>query len=150
MAEEFKIELAKIEDMKNVFDLSNDELVRQNSFNQEKINWDNHQAWFQNKINDENCIFYSVKSFENDFVGYVRLDNENDEWILTIHLNQNYRGKGLGAKILNKVIEINKTKKIIAFVKEKNLSSYHSFIKVGFKLRKLINKNSEKTYELEN
>ena len=37
MAEEFSIKLATMEDMKDVFELSNDPVVRQNSFNPEKI-----------------------------------------------------------------------------------------------------------------
>ena len=42
MAEKFQLRLANIDDMKNVFDLSNDDLVRQNSIHSEKIEWENH------------------------------------------------------------------------------------------------------------
>ena len=37
MAEEFSIRLATIDDMKKVFELSNDDVVRANSINKEKI-----------------------------------------------------------------------------------------------------------------
>ena len=46
MAEELQIRLANIDDMKNVFDLSNDDTVRKNSINQNKIEWEDHVKWF--------------------------------------------------------------------------------------------------------
>lgn len=150
MVEEFEIKLATIEDMKDVFDLSNDDLVRANSFNQEKIEWKNHQKWFEQKLNDKNCIFYIFRGFQNTFLGYVRLDNDNEKWIITIHINPDFRCKGYGTNVLKNVVELNKDKKMIAFVKENNLASYNSFLKAGFKLIELIKKDNEKIYKLEN
>ena len=137
MAEEFKIELAKIEDMKNVFDLSNDELVRQNSFNQEKINWDNHQAWFQNKINDENCIFYLIKDLTNKLIAQVRFDKSNqNEGEISISVSSGFRGKGYGVKSLkncsDKIVSNLMTRKIIAYVKPENIASRSIFEKSGY------------------
>lgn len=150
MVEEFEIKFATFEDMRDVFDLSNDEVVRANSFNQEKILWKNHQFWFNQKLNDESCVFYVIKTAQNDFLGYVRLDAKDNKWIITIHIKKNYRGKGYGTKILKKIVELNKNEKLIAFVKEKNLSSYNSFLKSGFTKNELINKNNEKFYQMEN
>lgn len=149
MVEEFEIKLATIKDMKAVFDLSNDKQVRANSFNTAKIEWKSHKNWFKNKLEDENCIFY-ILIFQNEFLGYIRLDKENEEWIITIHLSPKFRGKGMGTKALKKVCDINKNKKIIAFVKEKNQSSYKSFSNAGFKIVESFDRNNEKVYKLEN
>lgn len=148
MVEAFELKLATIESMKNIFDLSNDELVRQSSFNQEEINWEKHQNWFKNKISDKNSLFYIVQNIENIFMGYIRLDKESNKWIVTIHLKEEFRYKGFGVQILKKICILNADKCIIAFVKEKNRPSYNSFIKAGFKKIELCMINNEKYYRL--
>ena len=62
MAEEFSIRLATIYDMKKVFELSNDDVVRANSINQEKIKWDDHIEWFKNRIQKKEDPFYIVET----------------------------------------------------------------------------------------
>lgn len=132
MAEEFLIRLAAIEDIKDVFDLSNDDVVRKNSINQEKIKWEDHIQWFNRKIADKNSIFY-VACENNNFVGYCRLDkNEKDEWVVTIHLDSNFRNKGYGKRLLNYVCINNKEKEIVAFVKITNSHSLQTFKKSNF------------------
>ena len=42
MHEKINIRLANSSDIKNVFELSNEDFVRQNSFNKEKIGWEHH------------------------------------------------------------------------------------------------------------
>jgi len=145
MVEEFKIELATIDDMKAVFDLSNDEQVRVNSFNTEKIKWENHQNWFKNKLNDKNFVFYLVKTFDNNLIAQVRFDISSDEADISISIAPDFRGKGYGSKILkkasNKIIKDSKIKKINAFVKTKNIASQKVFEKAGYILKE---ENSEK------
>lgn len=145
MVEEFEITKATIDDMKDVFDLSNDEFVRANSFNQEKIKWENHQKWFKNKINDENCIFYVVKDAQNKLISQVRFDKSNNEADISISISLDYRGRGYGAKILNltseKVIAEYNVKKINAYVKIENEASKIIFEKAGYILKE---KDSEK------
>lgn len=149
MVEEFEIKLATIENMKAIFDLSNDASVRENSFNQEKIEWSEHQIWFKKKLEDKNCIFYVIKNSLNIFVGYVRLDNKNGNWTITIHLTPESRGKGYGSKILKNIVELNQNKKIIACVKEKNVASYKSFLHAGFRDAELVTDEKESFYKLE-
>lgn len=146
MVEEFIIELAKIDDMKAVFDLSNDELVRQNSFNQEKIEWESHQAWFRNKINDENSLFYLIKDLKGDLIAQVRFDKIMDtEGDISISVASQFRGKGYGVKVLNavseKIIAEKKIKIIKAYIKNENLASQAIFEKAGYILKEI---NSEK------
>lgn len=147
MVEEFSIRLAKNEDMEDVFNLSNDETVRVNSINPELIIWENHITWFKNKINDKNSIFYIINDPENNFMGYVRLDKDED-WVLTIHLMSEYRGKGFGKKILKTICTLNNDKCIIALVKENNLPSVKSFEKANFKKYDLISINEERYHKL--
>lgn len=142
MVEEFEIKLATIEDMKDVFDLSNDALVRANSFNQEKIQWDYHQKWFKNKINDESCSYYLIKDFENHLISQVRFDKINaGEGDLSISVSPQFRGKGYGAKVLKavseKIISEPCTKRINAYVKNENAASKIIFEKAGYVLKEV-------------
>ncbi len=145
MLENFIARLATLDDMKDVFDLSNDETVRKNSFNQDKISWEDHQAWFKNKLQDKNCLFYLFRTKkENDFCGYIRLDKEDDVWVITIHISLKYRNKGLGCEFLNEIINHNNDKKLQAFVKTENIGSYKMFLKCNFiEVEKFVLNNCE-------
>lgn len=144
MVEEFEIRLATIEDMKDVFDLSNDNLVRENSFNQEIIEWENHQKWFKNKLEDGKSPFYVIKN-NNDLVAQIRFDRNDDEADISISVAPSFRGKGLGATLLKKasekVISEMEIKKIIAYVKNDNAASKTIFEKAGYILKE---KNEDK------
>lgn len=139
MVEEFNIKLATIDNMKDIFDLSNDDLVRANSFNQDKIEWKQHQNWFKNKINDENCIFYVVKDINNKLIAQVRFDKNDIEADISISISPEFRGKGYGAKVLKstsmKIIQENNIQKINAYVKIENVASKNIFEKAGYILK---------------
>lgn len=142
MVEEFEIKLATVEDMKDVFDLANDDLVRQNSFIQDKITWEGHQGWYKNKINDENCSFYLMKDTTNKLIAQVRFDKDKgnqNEGEVSISVSPKFRGKGYGVKVLkacsDKIISKQKIKKIIAYVKPANIASRTIFEKAGYTLK---------------
>lgn len=135
--EQIIVRPARITDVRDVFELSNDPIVRKNSFLQEKILWEQHEPWFAQKLNDEKTIFYVIKSPQEDFIGYVRFDPEGDlEHRISIHLVDSFRGKGLGKKIIeqatSQAINNGLTKTINAYIKEENVPSLKSFEKAGY------------------
>lgn len=132
MAEEFLIRLATIDDMKNVFDLSNDDVVRKNSINQEKIKWEDHIRWYENRIKRTEEPFYIVESLNKDFIAQVRFDKK-DEHIISISISKDFRSKGLASKIIKRCSEESGRKEIAAFVKEENIASQKAFVKAGYK-----------------
>lgn len=142
------IRLANIQDMKNVFDLSNDDTVRRNSIHSEKIDWNNHVKWFTNKIDSAESIFYTAED-DSVFVGYCRLDKENDIWIVTIHISPAMRGKGYGTKIIREVCKSNTEKHLVSFVKESNDPSYKMFLHCNFKLIANVQIDNETYFKLQ-
>ncbi len=153
---DFEILKATESDIEDVFNLSNDPIVRQNSFNPEQINFENHVKWFKNKIKSGDCYFYIIRNNNNNFIGYVRFDKNTDikdEMIISIHLNQKYRGKGFGSKLIKisseKILKNHSIKKIIAFVKDTNNTSLKSFEKSGYKVISKDNINNNFWYKLE-
>ena len=94
MAEEFVIRLAEPRDVKNVFELSNDDTVRAMSIHSEKIEWESHMKWFENTIKNPAVLFYVAETVDGDFIGQIRFARENADWIVSISLEKKYRGKG--------------------------------------------------------
>ena len=103
MENNFTLKIAETKDMTDVFNLSNDLVVRQNSFNQNPIPIEKHKEWFNKKITDNDCVFYTIRSLSDEFIGLIRFDTDDSDssfWIITVHLIEQYRGKGLGTKII--------------------------------------------------
>lgn len=147
MAEEFIIRLATPADIEKVFQLSNDPVVRANSINTEKIKWEEHVSWFENRIKKTEEPFFIVQSFEGELIAQVRFDKKQ-ETIISISITEAFRGKGLASKIIQKSSAESQLKKIIAYVKEDNLVSQKAFLKAGYQLRS--KENGYLKYEYKN
>ncbi len=137
----FKIRLAELRDAKDVFLLSNNFEVRKKSFNSITISWDEHVKWFQDKIRNKNCVYYIIQGPNKEFIGQVRFDmmqKEKNSFVVGISLVPLFRGKGLGAKMLqestSRLFRDIKVNKIYAFIKENNQASLKSFLKIGYKI----------------
>jgi len=142
------------EDALDIFNLSNDDIVRKNSFNPQKIEWGNHLIWLKKKLKDENSIYFAVVDDLNRFYGQVRFDIniKNDEAIINISLGEKMRGLGVSSfvidKSLDELIKIKSIKLIKAYIKEDNIPSIKSFKKSNFIFLKnqIIKGNKSKIY----
>lgn len=68
-----------------------------------------------------------------DIVGYILVDlNSNNLDIVSFAVNQNYRNKGIGNKLLKNVVNNTKYKTHL-YVRSKNISAIHLYNKYGFK-----------------
>lgn len=134
MAQEFSIRMAKIDDMKNVFELSNDDLVRQNSIHTEKIEWETHVEWFKARINKIDEPFYIVEDKNGKFMGQLRFDKQNDDFVVSVSIAPEFRGKGFAKNIIRLCSKFSKYNKIYAYVKKENNPSFRSFIKAGYEV----------------
>ena len=126
------------EDALDIFNLSNDDLVRKNSFNPEKIKWKNHLIWLKKKLEDENSIYFAVVDALDIFYGQVRFDinTKKEEAIINISLGEKIRGLGLSYfvidKSINELLKIKSIKLIKAYIKYDNIPSIKSFEKANF------------------
>ncbi|GAG70277.1 unnamed protein product, partial [marine sediment metagenome] len=145
------------EDALEIFNLSNDDIVRKNSFNPRKIEWGNHLIWLKKKLKDENSIYFAVVDDLNRFYGQVSFDIniKNDEARINISLGEKIRGLGLSSfiidKSLDKLIKIKSIKLINAYIKDDNIPSIKSFKKSNFIFLKnqIIKGNKSKVYTKE-
>lgn len=136
----YKINLRKVkaEDMKEVFDLSNQDYVRRYSINKDKIEWPEHVKWFNSVLKDKNTVFYVVTDKNESFLGQIRYKITQNSATVSISLSEKLKGKGLSKEILNKSIkkifeEEQSVKDIIAFVSEDNIASKKIFEGLNFK-----------------
>lgn len=127
---------AELSDVDLYYKWANDLLVRQNSFNSEEINYQQHVNWFTNKLNSPECYFFLFLNYQNIPVGQIRIDKSENEKIIGISIDENFRGKGYGIEMLNMACNRYLSKfpneEIIAYIKENNIASINQFSKAGF------------------
>jgi ribosomal protein S18 acetylase RimI-like enzyme len=129
-------------DIKRVWEIRNDLSARENSNNSEEIPLDKHIEWIKNKYfaNDNNLCF--VLDYNDNVVGYCRFDFEDDKYRTSIAIDHNFKGKGLGYKLLKTSIEkIGPGKEILAEIQLNNESSLKIFQKNNFKIYSQDDKN---------
>ena len=134
-------------DCRLVYDLSNDQLVRNNSFNTAEIIWDNHVSWYRRMVSNPNVLFYLVFSSEQ-FVGQVRFSRTSElsnECTISISVASDFRGKHLGNKLMADCIKKMSTdwtniQHILAEVKDDNVASNMLFQKGNFTLEMTVNR----------
>jgi UDP-2,4-diacetamido-2,4,6-trideoxy-beta-L-altropyranose hydrolase len=132
--------LANLGDCKLYFDWTNEPLTRQQSFNSEPIVFEQHEAWFNRRLADENSVLYVVELNKNP-IGQIRFQIEKNTATISYSLDKNYRGKGLGFWILKKGVDALRNAlsndcpnlEIIGFVKFENIASVKVFRKLGFR-----------------
>lgn len=113
------------------------------------ISLKNHKIWFSSILKSKKTIIYlAYAKLTKKKIGYVRFDQHNQNWIISIANIKNYQQKGFGTKILK--ICINKLFKrssknegnLVSFVKKNNFKSQKCFLKNNF-----MNKNSKKMFK---
>ncbi len=131
-----QIREATIHDIEQYFKWANDESVRANAFNTEDIPWSDHVSWFKKKLSSDHSRMYIFEICDKG-AGQVRFDKKNEEvWDIDYMLDEDFRGCGLGAKIiersLKKLISEEKKVKVQALVKTDNIPSIKVFEDLNF------------------
>lgn len=118
-----------------LFDWANDRTTRENSLSTHEIDFDAHSDWFNAKLKDENAIYF-IGEFQNQPFGLVRFDKKEENSVVGISIDKNFRGKGLATLLLGiacKEFRKFNTGNIVAFIKTGNIASIRTFEKSGFK-----------------
>jgi RimJ/RimL family protein N-acetyltransferase len=134
------------------FNWANDILVRSQSYNTNKIRYNDHLDWYKRKLQDANCKMFIFSNEVNQEIGQVRIELiEEQSAIINISVDQFFRGKSYGSKILNIAAaafhQQNKFVVINAFIKIENLSSKYIFEKAGFDYKREIVFNNTKSFQ---
>lgn len=137
-----KLKLRNVEttDMDLLFKWANDPTVRQNAFNTEPIPYENHRAWFARMLADKDTEQYILCNGEIP-LGQIRLNVEDDKAVIDYSIDKEWRGKGLGVRMVLMAEEELKNKKTdviysMAQVKYENTASARVFEKCGYDAEK--------------
>lgn len=136
-------------DCKLVFNLSNDAVVRENSFNQGEIKYTDHCGWFEKTSGDKDVLFFLVFSddTEDDFIGQIRFkrdSGDSTECVISLSITERFRGKHIAGQFIGLGIEEMRRNwplinTVIAEVKDGNIPSNKLFQSKGFELTTRIN-----------
>lgn len=94
----FNTRLARFDDIKNVFELSNDKDVRKNSLNKEYIKWENHVIWFKDRLLNP-LPFYIIEDNRQNFIAQVRFEKENGNVFISLSILKSCGEKGWAQKL---------------------------------------------------
>lgn len=123
-------------DCRLLWEWVNDGAVRSAAFQSRDIPWQDHAAWFQEKVSDKNCVHYIGFDENEEPVGQVRFDMRGSEAEIDISVARNMRGRGLGARLLKMAVEElvrHRPDMVVhAHVKQENTPSLRAFAKAGF------------------
>ena len=127
-------------DARLYFGWANEAETRRQSLSVAPISWDAHRKWFEGKLADPDCrLFVLVRGGVP--AGQVRFDLRGEEAVISYSVDKNFRGQGLGGKML--LMGIGRLKaerggairRISGVVKLGNKASIHIFEQLGFRKR---------------
>lgn len=127
---------ANKEDMDLLYQWANDPLVRVQSFSVSEINYEEHQKWFHELLEDPLCRQY-IYVYNSEDIGQIRLTITGIEAEIGYSIQRDKRGMGHGKMILELLAEQVKKdnpeiKKLTAKVKPQNIASQKVFLDRGF------------------
>lgn len=124
------------------FEWTNEPQTRQNSFNTEVVDYQIHTQWFNRKINESDCQILVFENSANKPVGQVRIEKKEQETVIGVSIDSNFRGKGYSSKMIaiatEEFFENFDVLSINAYIKKSNVASIKAFQKAGYSYKKEI------------
>jgi len=131
---------AKWEDMEQLFLWANDKEVRKNSFSMEPISYEEHQEWYEKKLEEESTQMYILCDGSLE-VGSLRLEYDAQGAEISYSIASEYRGHGYGKELISlaeqevrRWAEMSGKAVIKAQVKPGNQASKRIFTEAGYEV----------------
>ncbi|TVY07207.1 GNAT family N-acetyltransferase [Paenibacillus cremeus] len=129
---DYKLRNVTLEECDLIFEWANDKTVRENSFNSNELNYDEHVSWFSNKLASNDSYFYIFEA-NNKKVGMIRLENnESNSFIINYSISREHRGQGYATALLKLIKDRYINCLLIGKVKSCNIASIKAFIRAGY------------------
>lgn len=135
----FAIRKVEGQDSYCIWKIRNHPYIRAVSDNTEIILFENHSFWFKEKYfsgQDNHCFVLAIS--DNKVIGYCRFDFDDKEkhYVISIAIDPDFQGKGLGHKLLSESLrKVGANKIIFAKIKRDNARSIKLFEKNGFSVK---------------
>ncbi|BAW97776.1 surface polysaccharide biosynthesis protein, transferase (plasmid) [[Synechococcus] sp. NIES-970] len=131
--------------------------VRASAFCSEPIPWEEHQIWFRKKMADPSCYIFIALNEDKIPIGQIRFDPIDQENLqIDISIEDLYRGSGYGTLLIllgvKKILNIDSSKIINAFIRPENKTSIKVFKKADFQYlqSKIVNGIKTEHYQKQN
>lgn len=120
-----------------LFRWANDPVVRANSFSTAAISWPEHVAWLERRLSrPEACFMVVGDDATRGPVGQVRFDITARQAVLSVSVDAEFRGQGIGAMLIalatRELLADRQVSEILAFTRPENLASQHALRHAGF------------------
>lgn len=136
LTEKYQVRKAKKEDLTLFFDWANDPITRAMSFHTNVILLEDHKKWFANQLRATDSFILVLEMIKEDkkiAIGNIKCDANG---VIGISLDIQYRGKGLGAFLINQglqfIVQNSSYPCIFAYIKKENTKSQTVFEQAGF------------------
>lgn len=148
MAKHFHMRRVNGRDCRDIWLWRNTLQARGASFHSDPIAYEDHEHWFQRKLEDPCCLLWMAQSGDKK-IGYVRHDIDGGRAVHSILLNPQFYGMGLGARVIRSadrefVRLQNALRVVYAEIQDHHRASIHAFQKAGYRLKERIVKNGKK------
>jgi UDP-2,4-diacetamido-2,4,6-trideoxy-beta-L-altropyranose hydrolase len=137
------IRLAEAGDCKLLWEWANDPVVRASAFSSETIPWEEHVAWFREKLNDPDCRILIALDASAVPMGQLRFNKRGlREADVDITVDSRLRGLGYGSHLIdlgaNWAFSEWDLMRLNAFVKPENLASARAFERACFQPKETV------------
>jgi RimJ/RimL family protein N-acetyltransferase len=124
-------------DCRTIFEWSNEPESRGMSFSTRPIEWDEHAAWFRQRLMDANTLFLVALDAQDTPVGQVRFQlHSGQEADISVAVDVRRRAAGLGRALLRRSVSrlfgTRNVSMVRAYIKRENAASLSAFAKAGF------------------
>ena len=123
-------------DSRRLWEWANDPIARSHSFNTDPIPWEEHQTWFNERLNDQKTCIYMAELPNGEPVGTIRFEARTDHAVVSVTVSGDFRGLGFGEEVIRrgclKYRGSHPGLPIRALIKPDNPASKHAFAKAGF------------------
>ncbi len=131
------ISKAEKDDIVGIYNLLHRKFVKKYSPNSEKSEWEKHKKWYGFWLESPYYLIYVIKNLKGKIVGQIRYEIDGEISMISIYLDKENRGKGLGGAFIERSIKELKFEKsgiklILAYILEENDISKNMFLNFGF------------------
>ncbi|MCI7342419.1 MAG: GNAT family N-acetyltransferase [Fusobacterium necrophorum] len=131
------IQIRKMEerDIPTIYEYIHKKYVKKYYKEEEEKQWQAHQSWYRFVLHSNAYFFYIIEQ-EEEFVGTVRYELEEEKAIVSIFIREDYRKQGYAKKVLLSSISLLLSEVtvegIFAHILKENEYSQRLFLNCGF------------------
>jgi RimJ/RimL family protein N-acetyltransferase len=128
---------ATLADAELLFHWANDPVVRANSFTTGRIPWPDHIDWLERKLSQPGgCAIVIGEDRASRPIGQVRFDIDAGRAVLSVIVDAEFRGRGIGPRLIalatRELLATRIIDEIVAFTRPENEASQRALESAGF------------------